>query len=399
MPSTTLKFAQTVNASPAVVYRAFTNATALREWLAEVASVDPRPGGRFFLAWNSGYYAIGEFTKIQQEKEVAFTWKGRDDPGPTKVRLTISPLDNGMTSFILEHLDLNNQAEWADSFAQIEKGWTVGIRNLVSEIEEGPDLRIVNRPMMGILFGEFEKRHAEELGIPTVTGMRIDSVVDGLGAQQAGLRKNDVVVSVEGKSIQDFPTLLSILQNKQAGDKVEVGFYRGGEKKKVSMELSRRPIPEVPMTQGALAAAVAKSYAMGFEELKSVLADITNEQASHKPKADEWSINEVIAHLIHTERDSQLWINELAYNQERTSDSFSGNLPARVKATAGVYGSHESLLEELHRSQAETVALIAALPDTFASNRGSYWRMGYQLLEYGTHTHEHTAQISDLLAK
>lgn len=396
---TTLKHAQSVNATPAAVYRAFTNATALREWLADTATVDPRPGGRFFLAWNSGYYAAGEYIKVQPDKEVQIIWAGRDDPAPSKVRVQITPLDNGMTSFTLEHLELENQAEWAIAFKEIERGWEIGVRNLVSVLEEGPDLRIVNRPMMGILFGEYEKKHAEELGVPVSNGMRIDSVVDGLGAQAAGLKKNDVIVAVDGKPVSEFPGLIAMLQGKQAGDLVEVGFYRGGEKKKVTMELSRRPIPEIPMTPAALSSAVAKVYAAAQEQLGELLRGISDETAERRPKAGEWNIKEVIAHLIHSERDTQTWINELVFSMERAGDSYAGNLEARVRATVSAYGTLEALLEELKRAQAETTALIAGLPEAFTANKGSFWRMGYQAIEYGVHLKDHTGQILELLGK
>jgi uncharacterized protein YndB with AHSA1/START domain len=399
MPSTTLKYAQTVNASPDAVYRAFTNATAVREWLADVVTIDPRPSGHYFLAWHNGYYTAGEIVKLQQDKEVLMVWAGRDDPNPTKVRLTINQLDNGLTSFTLEHLDLDTQGDWADAFKKIERGWVIGMRNLVSLLENGPDLRITNRPMMGIVFGDFEKKHVEELGVPVSSGMRIESLVDGLGAQRAGLKKNDVIMSLDGKPSVDFPSLMTTLQTKQAGDRIEVGFYRGGEKKKVTIELSPRPIPDIPLTPAALSARVAKNYAEGYEQLVLTLEGITEEAALHKFKADEWSVNEVIAHLIHTERDSQLWINELVFSQERTSDGFSGNLAARVHATVSVYGSTVALLEELRRSQAETVALIAALPDNFSTNKGSFWRIGYQLIELKAHMREHTTQINELLGK
>jgi uncharacterized protein YndB with AHSA1/START domain len=39
-----------------MVYRAFTNSTALREWLCDTATVSPRLGGGF-TAWNG--YAYG----------------------------------------------------------------------------------------------------------------------------------------------------------------------------------------------------------------------------------------------------------------------------------------------------------------------------------------------------
>ena len=61
MSSQTLSFKQLVKTSPENAYRAFTNATDLRRWLCNVATVVPRPGGRLYMWWNSGYYTSGEF--------------------------------------------------------------------------------------------------------------------------------------------------------------------------------------------------------------------------------------------------------------------------------------------------------------------------------------------------
>ncbi len=63
--ATRLKYVQTIRTSPAQVYRSFTNAAALRVLLCDTASVAPRPIGRSCIAWNSGYYASGEYTKVQ----------------------------------------------------------------------------------------------------------------------------------------------------------------------------------------------------------------------------------------------------------------------------------------------------------------------------------------------
>jgi uncharacterized protein YndB with AHSA1/START domain len=394
---TTIKHVLTVKASPAAVYRAFTNATALREWLADVATVDPRPGGRFFLAWNNGYFTAGEFHAVQPDKEVQFTWAGRDDPAPSKVRVSITQLDSGQATLVLEHTNLGAGSDWSQAFKEIERGWENGLRNLVSVIDDGPDLRIINRPMMGLIFGEFDKKHAEELGIPSTSGLRIDNVVEGLGAQLAGLRKNDVIVSVDAKPLTEFTALIALLQGKQAGDRLEIGYYRGGDRKKTTLELSRRPIPEFPRTPAALSAAVEKIYAVVAEQLQALLQGVDEETAARKPRVDEWNIKEILAHLIQSERDTQAWISEIVFSAERSGDAFGGNLMARVQATASVYPTILALHEALRLAQAETVALIAALPDSFSANKGSFWRMGYQLIQFELHARDHLAQIGELL--
>ena len=394
---TSLKYAQAVDAAPALVFRAFTNATALREWVCETATVDPRPGGRLFLAWNSGYTVHGEYTKLVPEKEIQFTWEGRNDPAPTRIRVFISALDNGMTTFTLEHLDLQEDAEWASAFKEISYGWSKGIRNLVSILEDGPDLRIVNRPMLGVTFGTFDAKSAAELKIPVSEGLRVESVVDGMGAQAAGLHRDDVIISMNGKPVYDYPTILAGLQDQQAGDKVEITFYRGAEKKKIKMDLSRRPMPEVPMTAAGLSEAVRQNKADDMLQLSKLLANVPDKQATFSPRPDEWCVKEILAHLIHDERDNHVFIQDLVFSQERVADGVNNNLTARIQATVSAYPTLDSLLAELKACQAETVSLIATLPEEFIAMKGSFWRMGYQLLENSTHARGHAVQISAAL--
>ena len=66
--SAVLTFEQTIQAPIDQVYRAFTNATALREWLCDTATVDARPGGRVYLAWISNYYRRGRLHPARTQR-------------------------------------------------------------------------------------------------------------------------------------------------------------------------------------------------------------------------------------------------------------------------------------------------------------------------------------------
>src|SRR5437773_12436260 len=90
-----LKFQQIVKAPPSEVYLALTTAAALREWFCDTAQLEPQKGGRVYFAWNSGYYAVGEITKLTQDKKMAFTWLGRSEPAQTNVEISIGPKKDG----------------------------------------------------------------------------------------------------------------------------------------------------------------------------------------------------------------------------------------------------------------------------------------------------------------
>ena len=91
MSSENLSFSQVIKTSPENSYRAFTNATELRGWLCNVATAVPRPGGRLYMWWESGFYTSGEFTSADPGKEVSFTWFGKGEPGQTQVEVRFQP--------------------------------------------------------------------------------------------------------------------------------------------------------------------------------------------------------------------------------------------------------------------------------------------------------------------
>lgn len=394
-----LSFEQTITVSPAAVYRAFTSSSALREWLGDVATTAPQPGGRIYLAWNDGYYTAGSFTKLEPGKEIAFTWHGRGEPGPSVVRVTLAPAGEEGTQLLLRHEGLGTSEEWRTTVEAGEKGWRRSLENLVSVLTKGEDLRFTRRPMLGITVGEFNEKVAVELGVPVTEGIHLDGLVEGMGAAAAGLHAGDVMVTIDEKEVRDWPSLSTALSTHRAGDTVEVTFYRGSEKRSVPMTLSGRPIPEMPATLPELAGALRERYEQIEAELDDFFAGVDEAAAFHKPGPEEWSAAEVLAHLIHGERYQNQWLAELANGHEGWHDDWGGNSHAQVAATVAAYPSVAALLDELKRHHAEMEAFIKNLPADFAERKGSYWRLAYDLLEEPFHHHAHLEQMREAIAQ
>ncbi|UCC62882.1 MAG: SRPBCC domain-containing protein, partial [Anaerolineae bacterium] len=177
MPSETLTFERTVNAPASQVYRAFTSATALREWFCDAALADPRPGGRLYFWWNQGYYACGEFTALTEDQQIAFTWHGRGEPDTTRVGVSLEPA-NEETRVTVTHSGIGTGAAWAETVKQFERGWEVGLENLQSVLETGRDLRYVRRPMLGVTVDEFNAETAAQLGVPVTEGIRLERTLE-----------------------------------------------------------------------------------------------------------------------------------------------------------------------------------------------------------------------------
>ena len=237
--STTLKVEQFVNATPAQVYFAFTHAISLTEWLCDFATIAPRPGGRMYLWWHGDFYSAGEYISLEENKSILFLWHGRDEPAPSQVKVTLQEQAGG-TQVILAHT-LPEGKYWAEHAEGFQQEWTLKLANLAQILETGLDKRTFERPMLGINISDFNASIAKAMGVPVSDGIRLDFLPEEMGAYRAGLRKDDVIITLGGKPItNDFGSLVVALQGKKGGDNVEVVFYRGPEKKIVTMELSHK---------------------------------------------------------------------------------------------------------------------------------------------------------------
>jgi uncharacterized protein YndB with AHSA1/START domain len=391
------KFEKLVEASPALVYEAFTNATSLQEWLCDFATIDPKIGGRIYLYWNSGFYSAGEYTELKPNERIVFTWDGRGEPAATQIEVKLKRKKSA-TLVQLSHQRLGTSAKWENVRREVQEGWTSSLENLASVLKTGEDLRFLRRPMVGIGLSDFNEEIASHLNVPVTKGIRIDTVVDGMGAQAAGLQGNDVIVRMAGQDITDWSSLNNVLESHHAGDKIEVVFYRGADQKTVVMELSRRPLPELAQDVPALAKVSRKRQDTIQAEMDEFFKDVSEKEASFKPAPDEWSAKEVLAHLIQGERYYQIWITELAGRQEGHHDDWTGNLQAPIDATLAAYPSLADMRQEYKRSCNETVALIANLPKEFQTHKGSFWRLAYSEADSPYHHRIHMEQMGAAIA-
>lgn len=397
MSNTSFEFHQRVKATPAQAFFAWTNATALKEWFCDIATLDPKPGGRFYTAWNSGYYAAGEFTSIEPDQKVCFTWYGRSEPSPSLVEITLTETDDGTLIKVL-HSGIGEGEEWASTREEIKSGWDDSLDNLASVLETGKDLRLVLRPMLGIGLNDFNAEVAIQLGVPVSHGVRLDTTLEGMGAQAAGLQKDDVLVSLDDEPLLDYNSLAIALQGHRAGEKVEVVFYRGAEKKSVNMELSHRRIPDIPATIAELADEFKKRRSSLLDEFDTFFAGVSENEASFKPDPHEWSIKEVLAHLIQGEQSWQQYLADLLDGQERWSDDYSGNQQPWIEATVSAYATLDNLVKEWKCCIAVSHAFLADIPADFPEKRkATYWRIAYNALDAPFHEHGHLDQMRETL--
>jgi putative serine protease PepD len=76
-----------------------------------------------------------------------------------------------------------------------------------------------------------------ETGGDDGNGARIDKVNPDTPAQEAGLRKDDVVTAVEGERVTDGIALIVAIRTHQPGETIEFTIKRGGEERTIRITL------------------------------------------------------------------------------------------------------------------------------------------------------------------
>ena len=311
---------------------------------------------------------------------------------PVEVGHLLNEAEASHISIMLEAQDGGTLVSVAHA-GPAQVNWEESLENLQCVLETGIDLRIARRPMLGIFPDELDEEKAAKLGVPVKEGILLNGLVENMGAAGAGLQKNDVLVSMAGKPLNQYGSIGVAMQGKRAGDVVEVVYYRGSEKRSVQMKLSPRPMPEIPPTAEALADKVERQYAELETELRAIFDGVSEAEATRRPAPGEWSAKETVAHLVGTERWLHEWIGGLMDGDEILA--FSPNVFQRSAALAATYDTNADMLEELRRSRAET--MLRMLPETFVANKGSYNRIGTTILSYDTHHREHFNQMREAI--
>ena len=392
-------FKKNVKAPAELIYQAFTNASSLREWLCDVSTTDPNEGGRIYLAWYRGYFASGNFIELVPNQKIVFSWIGKDEPDWTQVQVSITPLENQEGySVELRHTGIGNDASFQEAREEISKGWKMGMENLKATLEEGRDLRVMNRPLIGIYPEDVESltdSSKEKLDIPVDNGVLVSDVVPEYGAELAGMLANDVIVAIDGEKVDRIRTLGVIVNRYMPGDQIKVEVYRGPEKLTFNVDTMTQKAEALPDSPEELAKEFEARVTDALAALEKSLEGVTEAEASFSPGPEEWSAKETLVHLIHNERDVHGWINDLVSGQERFYDEWPGDRLFRIRATLTTYPRVEDLLAELRRSLKETVASVAFIDLGFIQRKASYWRLGTALLGAPKHIEEHIQQIED----
>ena len=104
--------------------------------------------------------------------------------------------------------------------------------------------KMVKRPWLGATLQSVSHEIAESLGLERSSGALVAEIVDRSPAAEAGLRRGDIITSVDGQAVDDPEALGYRLATKPLGGLASLGVQRGG--KSVIAPLKLQSAPETP---------------------------------------------------------------------------------------------------------------------------------------------------------
>lgn len=126
------------------------------------------------------------------------------------------------------------------------------------------------RPMLGVEMSPVTNAIQDREGIDAHTGVQVQSTYSGTAAEAMGLRKDDVILGINGQPISSMTDLRNEVGLTVPGDRMEVQVSRNGEVVTMSSEV--KPWPEqIPYEK--LDAAAEKRFRDWQDRRQQRLAD------------------------------------------------------------------------------------------------------------------------------
>jgi Do/DeqQ family serine protease len=125
-------------------------------------------------------------------------------------------------------------------------GFAVPINMAVGVMEQLVEFGEVQRGRLGVMIQDLTPDLADALDVKAATGAVIISVEPGTPADDAGLAAGDVVVAVNGETVEGSADLRRKIGLRRPGDKVEIAYLRDGARRTAHARRGGRSAPARP---------------------------------------------------------------------------------------------------------------------------------------------------------
>jgi serine protease Do len=134
----------------------------------------------------------------------------------------------------------------------------------------------VHRGYLGVQTQALDAAVAAKLGLAGKSGVVLAKVLADTPAAKSGLQDGDVLTDIAGQPVADQRTLQKIVAGLPLGKQVELGVYRDGTRKTLTLT-----VEEQPQTFGMAADAVQESASTPLGKMGVKIEVLTPEKAEH----------------------------------------------------------------------------------------------------------------------
>lgn len=132
-----------------------------------------------------------------------------------------------------------NSAIFSPSGAFSGMGFAIPAAEARRAYEDFLGLKPARRGWLGTSLLKVDAYTAARYGLPA--GALVNRVVPGSPAAKAALKRGDIITSFDGEEVRDDADLLSFIYSRKPGDKVELGYHRGGKERTAQVTLGAQP--------------------------------------------------------------------------------------------------------------------------------------------------------------
>lgn len=111
------------------------------------------------------------------------------------------------------------------------------VKKVVEDLKEYGE---VQRALLGVNISDVTAESADELNLDKVEGVHVRAVTENGAAKEAGIKTDDVIISVDGEKVKTSAELQEKVSQYRPGDDVDVVVLRDNEKKQFTVTLRNK---------------------------------------------------------------------------------------------------------------------------------------------------------------
>ena len=150
-------------------------------------------------------------------------------------------------------IGINSQIQTGGGQGSVGIGFAVPINTVKDELSKLKAGESVERAYLGVQMQRVDSQLAEDLNLPVDHGALIVSVTPDSPTDKAGLRGGrtgtaqgvaaggDLIVAVDGRETTTEDAVANEIAAHKPGDRVEITYYRGSDKRTATVTLDKRP--------------------------------------------------------------------------------------------------------------------------------------------------------------